>query len=344
MLYRLKMRKMPSGQFFSAIRPFNTLLNNFHKIADVEFVKVFIALVLLTTAGATTWAQPGVPSFSLDQLSKAATTTPLPDSKPAPDTKPVKAAPNAPATTRSNTAPAKPAGPAKAESIAEIKRKAEAGDPKGRFALAEQFQAMQKYSAAEYWYRQAGLQGEPQALYALAEMYRGNAGSGTNMVKGNLTNTITLHKLAAALGYPKSHYQLGLAYKTGIGIHKDPSRAYFHFKLCDASSRDQFINQLIAELSQEQLDAADKLVAAFKPAKFRDAFANLVFESVQITGIFGTPDQRMAMLNGKPVNAGQQVELNVGGLKANVKFAEISNDGVFVTYNSMERKIKPQRL
>lgn len=237
-----------------------------------------------------------------------------------------------------------PTAAPKADTLVETKRKAESGDAKAQVAYAEQFMGMKKYSTAEHWYRSAGVQGEVAALYALAELYRATIGSGTNQVKANPTNVVTLHRLAAALGHAKSHYQLGLAYKTAQGVRKDPVRAYAHFKLSDNPAREQHINQLITEMPQDQIDAAEKIVAEFKPAKFDEAFADLVFDSVQITGIFGGAGGRMAMLNGKPINAGQRVTLNVGGLQAHVKLDEITNDAVFVTFGSLERKIKPRRL
>ena len=239
---------------------------------------------------------------------------------------------------------AAPAAAGKADTLIETKRKAEAGDAKAQFAYAEQFMGMQKYSAAEHWYRTAGVRGEAAALYALAELYRVNRGSGTNGVKANLTNVITLHKLAAALGHPKSHYELGMAYKNGEAVRKDTVRAYAHIKLSDSTQREQRINQLITEMAQEQIDAAEKIVTSFKPKKFEEAFADVVFDSVQITGIFGSENARMAMVNGKPIDAGQRVNLIVGGLPVQVKLASISRDGVLVTYGSLERKITPRRL
>lgn len=236
------------------------------------------------------------------------------------------------------------APPDKADTLIEIKRKAEAGDAKAQFAYAEQFMGMQKYAAAEHWYRASGVQGDTAALAALAELYRSNHGSGTNAVKANPTNVITLHKLAAALGHTKSHFEVGMAYKDGVGVRKDLVRAYAHIKLSDSPQKDTRINQLVTEMAQEQITAAEKMVTWFKPKNFQEAFAELVFDSVRITGIFGSDEARMAMINGKPVDAGQKLNLNVGGLQAQVKLASISRDGVMVSYGKLERKITPQRL
>jgi hypothetical protein len=244
----------------------------------------------------------------------------------------------------SGLAAAPSAAAEKGDTLIETKRKAESGDAKAQFAYAEQFMAMQKYSAAEHWYRLAGVQGDTAALYTLAELYRANRGSGTNGVKANLTNVITLHRLAAGLGHAKSHFELATAYKNGEVVRKDPIRAYAHFKLSDHPQRGQRINQLVTEMAQEQIDAAEKIVTWFRPAKFEEAFANVVFDSVVITGIFGSENGRMAMVNGKPIDAGQRLTLNVGGLPAQVKLASISRDGVLVTYGALERKITPRRL
>jgi hypothetical protein len=299
-------------------------LNKLFKMPMLLGMKAIIAMILLTSTAATIAAAgPGQPGVSLDALARAAATTPIQASSP----------------TIGKT------DSSKSDSLIETKKKAEAGDAKAQFALAEQFAVMQKFTAAEQWYRAAGVQGEPAAIFALAEMYQFTRGVAPNMVKANPTNAITLTKLAAALGYSKAHLALGLAYKDGANVRKDLIRAYSHLKLSEANARrDQLLNQVVADMSQEQIDAAERIVADFKPLKFDDAFGDLVFESIRVTGIFGGADRRIAMLNGKQLGAGQQVNLLVGGLEAQVKLDEIANDGVFVTYRSMERKIKPQRL
>ena len=235
--------------------------------------------------------------------------------------------------------------PPKQESLMEIKKKAEAGDARAQVMFGEEFARMQKYTMAEHWYAQAAMRGDPAGLFALADLYSTSRGTGTNLVKANTTNSMLLHKLAAAQGYGKSHMQLGLAFKDGFGVHKDPVQAYSHLKLADAtSSRDVYLNQLIAEMSQQQIDAAEKIVAEYKPVDFEKAFADVVFDSVRISGIFGGGDNRVAMINGKQVGAGQALNVKIGGIETQVKLTEVAADGVFISFRSFERKIKPQRM
>jgi hypothetical protein len=250
-----------------------------------------------------------------------------------------------PATAPKPIAATTPAAPATQDGLVEIKKKAEGGDAAAQVAFGDELARMRKYRLAERWYSEAALKGAPNALFALADLYSGSRGEGTNAVKANLTNAMTLHKLAAAQGFTKSHLALGLAYKDGNNAPKDLVRAYTHLKLSDASqNRDLMLNQIIAEMSQAQTDEAEKIVKRFRPANFESAFADLVFDSIRISGIFGGGSNRIAMINGKQLNEGQQVSLNVGGLNAQVKLAEIASDGVFVSFRSQERKIKPQRL
>jgi hypothetical protein len=235
--------------------------------------------------------------------------------------------------------------PPKQDTLLEIKKKAEAGDAQAQIVFGGEFARMQKYTMAEHWYAQAAMRGDPVGLFALADLYSSSRGNGTNTVKANTTNSVLLHKLAAAQGYGKSHMQLGIAYKNGIGVGKDAVKAYSHFKLADATpNREVYLNQLIAEMSQPQIDAAEKIVAEFKPSDFEKAFADLVFESVRISGIFGGSANRVAMINGKQFGEGQQVSVKIGGIDAQVKLNEIAADGVFVSFRSLERKIKPHRM
>jgi hypothetical protein len=239
-----------------------------------------------------------------------------------------------------------PATAAPQDALIDIKKKAEAGDAAAQVAFGDELARMRKFKLAERWYSEAALKGAPPALFALADLYSGSRGDGTNAIKANLTNAMTLHKLAAAQGFTKSHLALGLAYKDGNNnVPKDLVRAYTHLKLSDASQgRDAMLNQIIAEMTQAQTDEAEKIVKRFRPANFESAFADLVFDSIRISGIFGGGSHRIAMINGKQLNEGQQVSLNIGGLNAQVKLAEIASDGVFVSFRSLERKIKPQRL
>jgi hypothetical protein len=227
----------------------------------------------------------------------------------------------------------------------EIKKKAEGGDARAQVAFGEEFERMQKYTAAEHWYAQAAMRGDPAGLFALAQLNSSSRGVGTNAVKANPTNSVLLHKLAAAQGYNKSHMQLGLAYKDGLSVRKDPVQAYSHLKLTDPTpTREVYLNQLIAEMSQQQIDAAEKIVAEFKPVDFEKAFADVVFDSVRISGIFGGSANRVAMINGKQVGEGQALNVKIGGIETQVKLTEIAADGVFISFRSFERKIKPQRM
>lgn len=258
----------------------------------------------------------------------------------------VAAAPGPTSTAAVKPTPAVTNSPApKQDTLIEIKSKAEAGDPAAQIAFGEQFARMGRYKAAERWYREAASQGSPAGLFALAELYSGSRGEGPNMVKADFTNAITLHKLAAAQGLSKSHLQLGIAYKDGNHVRKDLVRAYSHLKLADATSnRDMLLNQTLTEMTQAQIDEAENIAKRFKPANFDKAFADVVFESIHISGIFGGGTNWIAMIDGKQVGEGQQIKLMVGGINAQVKLAAIAPDGVFVSYGSLERKIKPQRL
>jgi hypothetical protein len=229
--------------------------------------------------------------------------------------------------------------PRVAGNIIEIKREAEAGNPKSQKLLADHLVTSSQFSAAEHWYRAASIHGDASALCALGELYQSERGAGTNLVKASATNAIVLHRLAALQGHGKSHTHLYNAYKLGKGLPRDLIQAYKHLLLSDTPNRDDAAKEMVLVMTQQQITRAENEAKSFKPLDFPKAFEELVFQSISVGGTMGTAEDRVAFINGVIISPGANVRIKVGGLPAVIKCTAITRESVTIAFNRSERTI-----
>ena len=74
-------------------------------------------------------------------------------------------------------------------------------------------------SSAETWYRKAANEGNPQAMYNLAQLYSSDDN------KDRKEEAIQLFKKAAAARFPVAMRRVGNCYANGTGVPKDPAEA-----------------------------------------------------------------------------------------------------------------------
>jgi hypothetical protein len=185
------------------------------------------------------------------------------------------------------------------------------------------------------------LQGDAAAIRSLGELYHATVGFGTNRVVANFTNALTLHRLAADMGDKDAHFHLGYAYREGKTIPRSVILAFAHFKLSGPSPRsDSYLRSLVLEMSKSDLAEGEKEARNFKTVSYQQAFENLVFNSIRITGIFGVVGQdRMALINGRTTKAGDTIPLNLAGLPASVKCESIEQSAATVSFGSTRKLV-----
>jgi hypothetical protein len=225
------------------------------------------------------------------------------------------------------------------DGLVQIKREAEAGDPAAQTKLGDHYHGSFMYAAATRWYAAAATQGYPPALAALGNLYAAGGGFGTNQVKANHTNAFQLHRLAAAQGNQQSQYSVGMYYREGKIVPQNLILAYKHLKLSHTSMANEYLKQLVLQMSQDQIKEAEKQVGEFRPIAFRQAFEDLVFDSIKLQGVFGSGADRAALLNGKSIRAGQQIPLTIAGLPAILKCESIQKDTVTISFGSSRGEI-----
>ena len=153
---------------------------------------------------------------------------------------------------------------ASAQSIAELKKQAAAGDAKAQYnlgvAYANGYGVSEDKSEAARWWRKAADQG-----YVKAEFRLGVAYDLGDIVPRDEAESVSWYRKAADQGDVEAQYNLGAAYRDGYGVSKDNTEASFWLSLAAkgkvegvkqediAKTRDQQASLLTkTELSQAQ--------------------------------------------------------------------------------------------
>jgi TPR repeat protein len=109
--------------------------------------------------------------------------------------------------------------------LADIRAKAEQGDPQSQFELGAAFfvgrcGVAKDEAEAVKWYRKAADQNIPAARYNLGVCYALGHGVARDDVEA-----VKWYRRAAEQNYPKAQYNLGLCYDHGEGVAKDEAEA-----------------------------------------------------------------------------------------------------------------------
>jgi TPR repeat protein len=121
------------------------------------------------------------------------------------------------------------AGAMGAQSIPELQRLANAGDPQAQFHLGLEYAAGQNvsfdYSQALAWYRKAAEKGVGGAEYNLALAYHNGLG-----VAKDESESTRWYQRAAEHGIADAQFTVGRAYETGRGVVQDRAKAIVWYR------------------------------------------------------------------------------------------------------------------
>lgn len=124
----------------------------------------------------------------------------------------------APVETKENTSKPKEEKPV--DGIAQLRAKAEAGDPKAQAELAWAYDqgkgVAQSYEESAKWYRKAAEQGHTIAQYNLGVCYYRGEG-----VARNYDEAMKWYRKAADQGDINAQWNLGVCYEYGVGVDQD---------------------------------------------------------------------------------------------------------------------------
>lgn len=136
---------------------------------------------------------------------------------------------------------------------------AQAGEPEAQMFLGKlcSLGTGKNLEEAFSWFRQAALQGDPEAEYLCAQMCR--QGKGTPL---DLEAAYSWYEKAALQGHAKAQYQCGLACRRGSGRPKDPEKALAWFQKAAAQGHAE-ARRSYDVLSQREKDP-EKIFAYYR--------------------------------------------------------------------------------
>jgi uncharacterized protein len=147
------------------------------------------------------------------------------------------------------------------ESVAELRKKAEAGNADAQTSLGVRYNigkgVSKDYKEAVKWFRKAAEQGHAKAQAHLGWRYKYGGG-----VPQDDKEAVKWFRKAAEQGYPNAQYFLGGMYLNGKGGPKDYIQAYAWWNLATANGDERvkkYRDSLEATMTPEQIAEAQEL-------------------------------------------------------------------------------------
>jgi TPR repeat protein len=160
--------------------------------------------------------------------------------------------------------------------VAEIKKKAEAGDAFAQVKLADSLASNLKATEALQWYRKAAAQGNVEGKYHVGQMLLfGAPGIPTELaVKPNPTEGLRWTFMAATNFHPNACWNMGKALSRGLGTSTNLIGAYAWLKLFSETGSGSIVgkvemNQLALKLDAGSLQQGQNLAARFKAGEWQ---------------------------------------------------------------------------
>jgi hypothetical protein len=218
-------------------------------------------------------------------------------------------------------------------SLAETKKKAEAGDAQAQFDLGRRLSSSGAYRSAANWYLKAALQDHLEAQTEIGAMLvqgRGGLVFGQYSVAKNEQEGVVWLAKAANRGSPGAMHLLARSYLNGAGVKVDRVEAYKWLKL--AVDRSQFmdkgeLDQLILEMSSEDIAQGQRRADQFriqdpKPRTSAES-SGLISDHLVLKGIMGSSSKRLALINSRTFEAGETALVKTTAGDVEVRCLEI---------------------
>lgn len=158
-------------------------------------------------------------------------------------------------------------GTAEDRDIAELRLKAEAGDPEAQYNLGVIYDLgvgiTRSYAESGKWYLKAASQGLAEAQFQLGVRYFEFG----KKSRENYTTAFTWFFKAAGQGVPEAQYNVGVMYQLGRGVPSNHLEAYKWFNIAAAQgyAKAVFAREILgAEMKTPEVLEGDRRAAAFK--------------------------------------------------------------------------------
>ena len=237
--------------------------------------------------------------------------------------------------------------------LALLKRAAESGNAEAQFRYAQTFSAS---SGRRDWLLAAANQGHGPAEDQLAWEMNWSLFS-THFPKEPLRSThlrknsaqmrdaLAWAALAADKGFPRSRLLLAFAYANGYVVPADPLEAYKWLTLARdlpeiaRISSGGLKERLIKSMSLEEVQAAERRAAAYRPGNTAPTiYRQIVLPSLKLNGTATMNGETVALINGKRIKPGEQVEVIADGVTIQLYLVSVERNAATITLPPMKEE------
>jgi len=224
--------------------------------------------------------------------------------------------------------------------LAQLKNAAEKGDPIAQDRLADAYQSRLDFTTAEVWYRKAAQKGIPNSQYRLGcKLYERSTKpwSAKETRQAETEEAIQWFLRAANQGHFEAQVQLASLCTDGKYLPQDNAEAYKWLTVAMRSPTPivprVHRDNLILKMTQEQIQEGERRAKAFVPHKTTvDELPEPAFlKQIKLNGITGIGNNRLAMINGKPLGVGEQGSIKVANHSLNIRCVSIQDTAVKIT-------------
>jgi TPR repeat protein len=238
---------------------------------------------------------------------------------------------------------------------AEIKAAAEGGDSSAQDKLGDFYAMRFDYPHALIWYRKAAEQGVANSQFGLGRMLmrKGVDWSGKLLSRADVDEAIKWYARAANQGYGQAQVDLGQFYEKGELVTQDHVEAYKWYALAAKGNageattingkayRDGLVSRMTPVQIAEGRQRVEKFLAAPKAAveRIEPSFVG----RLSLTGISGPEKHRMAIINERAFETGQENQIKIAEQVVKIRCLEIRKDSVLIKAEGVE-KVKELKL
>ena len=234
--------------------------------------------------------------------------------------------------------------------LAQIKVAADAGDAASQDKLAESFVMRSDSSQAEIWYRKAAEQGFAHAQGRLGDMLLMRsrmAVSAPPAARAAMSEeAMRWVTQAANQGDKRGQADFADICLEGKLVKLDLVEAY---KWGELASKGSMIDvatfagrscrdAATLKMDADQIAEAQKRAAAFTPHKPKasEMPEPSWVKQIKLNAISGAPERRLAMINGKTLQKGEQASLTLGAKTVTVRCIEIRQSSVLISIDGLD--------
>ena len=136
--------------------------------------------------------------------------------------------------------------------------------------------------------------------------------------------------LTANQGHQLAQFDLAHCYESGKAVKRDIVEAYKWYKLISHKGMVD-MNRLVLGMTHEQIQEGEQRARDWKPHKMSDEeLLEAIYLKKMLKGIAGSAGRRMAIINGRPFETGEQAKVKVGQRMVSVRCLEIKEKSAVV--------------